>query len=290
MVDSFQYGTVAAWVRLFLSRLRRLLPGFSAALLVTSVKSHPIPFPATSPAGSTITPPASSPNIKRAQSPRRSRRVSAILRPCKRTEQERYPATQRQPLRTTWARGAWREFAYNTNGLLAATIYSDTTPNVVLAYEPFLYPATASNNVAHYVYQNSHLGTATNECAQVGNHSATLTRKLDHRHRLCTLQTDDNAVAYAYDSESRLVALSNTLFVAAYLYSGDNLDNGFTITFTNGTTISRTITRDQYRRYLVTAITNSANDVPVNYYAYQHDVLGRIVGRNSDAFDYNARS
>ena len=35
-----------------------------------------------------------------------------------------------KPLRTTWARGAWKENAYNADGLPSATAYSDATPAV----------------------------------------------------------------------------------------------------------------------------------------------------------------
>jgi YD repeat-containing protein len=89
-----------------------------------------------------------------------------------------------KPLRTAWARGAWKENAYNPDGLLTGVSYSDATPAAALGYDAFQRPAFASNAVARYAYQNSHLGTATNETAMVGGDTATLARTLDNRHRL----------------------------------------------------------------------------------------------------------
>jgi YD repeat-containing protein len=55
-----------------------------------------------------------------------------------------------RPVRTTWARGAWRENGYTTDGLPASVAYSDTTPAVSLAYDAQQYPIAASNAVAQY--------------------------------------------------------------------------------------------------------------------------------------------
>ncbi|MGI6494686.1 MAG: RHS repeat domain-containing protein [Kiritimatiellia bacterium] len=59
---------------------------------------------------------------------------------------------------------------------------------------------------------------------------------------------------------------------------------------TNRTVLSRTVSRDPYRRSLVKAITNSASGVPYNPLAYTYDLLNRVTSRNADTFDYNARS
>ncbi|MGI6496266.1 MAG: RHS repeat domain-containing protein [Kiritimatiellia bacterium] len=91
----------------------------------------------------------------------------------------------------TWARGLATAYAYNPDGLLTGVSYSDATPAVSLGYDLFQRPASASNAVARYAYQNSHLGTATNETAMVGGDTATLARTLDHRHRLAELRVED---------------------------------------------------------------------------------------------------
>ncbi|MGI6496844.1 MAG: RHS repeat-associated core domain-containing protein [Kiritimatiellia bacterium] len=191
----------------------------------------------------------------------------------------------------TWARGLATTYAYNPDGLLTATTYSDNTPDIVLTYDLFQRPASASNAVARYAYQNSHLGTATNETAMVGGDTATLARTLDHRHRLAELRSGNAApVHYGYDSESRLSTVSNDAFSASYAYTDDAWDAGYTITQTNGIVLSRTVIRDPYRRHLVTVITNSASGVPYNPLAYTYDLLNRVTSRNADTFDYNARS
>jgi hypothetical protein len=59
---------------------------------------------------------------------------------------------------------------------------------------------------------------------------------------------------------------------------------------TNGLVLSRTVVRDPYRRLLVTSITNGVDGVPVSPLTFTHDLLGRVVSRNADAFAYNSRS
>ena len=84
------------------------------------------------------------------------------------------------------------------------------------------------------------------------------------------------AVSYTYDTSGRMTTLattrdvegrfataSNDAFSATYAYTPDGLDAGWTVVVTNGTTISRALTRDAYRRSLVTAITNSVDGVPI---------------------------
>ena len=58
---------------------------------------------------------------------------------------------------------------------------------------------------------------------------------------------------------------------------------------TNGTTFTRTVVRDAYRRNLIIAITNSVNGVAIETLEYAYDALGRPVSRNADTFAYNAR-
>ncbi|MGI6496364.1 MAG: hypothetical protein ACOX5G_09825, partial [Kiritimatiellia bacterium] len=196
-----------------------------------------------------------------------------------------------KPLRTAWARGAWKENAYNPDGLLTGVSYSDATPAAALGYDAFQRPAFASNAVARYAYQNSHLGTATNETAMVGGDTATLARTLDHRHRLAALRVEDAPpVQYGYDSENRHSAVSNTAFRATYAYTSDGWDAGYSVALTNGVVLARNLTRDPYRRSLVKAITNSVSGVPYNPLAYTYDLLNRVTSRNADTFDYNARS
>jgi hypothetical protein len=195
-----------------------------------------------------------------------------------------------KPLRTTWARGEWREHAYNADGLLATTAYSDATPAVTLAYDAFQRLAAASNAVAAYVYANSALGTATNETAKVGGNPFTLTRGLDNRQRLSALTADGATVNYGYDAENRLAVVSNDAFTVAYAYTSDSWDAGYTVALTNGMVLSRNLTRDPHRRSLIIAITNAIDGVPLNPLVYGYDLLNRVTARNADTFGYNAHS
>lgn len=70
-------------------------------------------------------------------------------------------------------------------------------------------------------------------------------------------------LATTRDVEGRFATASNDAFSATYAYTPDGLDAGWTVVVTNGTTISRALTRDAYRRSLVTAITNSVDGVPI---------------------------
>jgi RHS repeat-associated protein len=195
-----------------------------------------------------------------------------------------------KPLRTTWARGEWREHTYNADGLLAATAYSDATPAVTLAYDALQCLASASNAVASYAYTSDMLGAATNEIASVGTNSHRLARQFDRFHRLLSMAIDGNPVFYGYDDENRLSIVSNDAFTVAYAYTPDGWDAGYSVTLTNGTILSRAVTRDPHRRGLVKTITNAVDGVPVNPLAYNYDLLNRVTSRNSDAFGYNARS
>ena len=195
-----------------------------------------------------------------------------------------------KPLRTTWARGEWRENSYNADGLPATITYSDATPAVALAYDTFLRLAAVSNAAAVYAYANDLLGAATNEISIIGDRRHTVTRRFDNRHRLASLGTGDATVYYACDTENRLASVSNDAFAVAYAYTSDGWDAGYTIVLSGGTVISRALTRDNYRRGLVTAIANTVNGAVVGPLAYSYDVLNRVTRRNNDAFGYNTRS
>ena len=150
--------------------------------------------------------------------------------------------------------------------------------------------ATTSSSLAQYAYLNSALGAAS-DVSVIGANAFTLTRQLDGRHRLSRFSIDGHLhAAYTYDAENRLAAVSNDAFTVSYAYTTDGLDAGWTLTVTNGTVISRALTRDNYRRTLVTTITNWVNGTPVTTLSYTHDALGRITSRNSDTFGYNSRS
>ncbi|MGI6494963.1 MAG: hypothetical protein ACOX5G_02530 [Kiritimatiellia bacterium] len=204
-----------------------------------------------------------------------------------------------KPLRTTWARGAWRENAYNANGLLAGVSYSDATPAVSLDYDAFQRLASASNGVAAYTYGNSALGVATNETATLGGDVWTLTRRLDGRHRLAGMSLSPASqgggaapysVAYGYDTEGRLAAVSNEVFAVSYAFSYRGLDAGYSLALTNGVSLNRALARNGWRHELVRRVTNATSTGWTNTLNYAYDDAGRVTARNADTFGYNARS
>jgi RHS repeat-associated protein len=202
-----------------------------------------------------------------------------------------YTHTQNgKPLRTTWARGAWKENAYDALGQLASVTYSDATPDVYHAYDVFGRVAASSNAVARYEYVNSLSGIATNELVIVDTNTCALTRELGERRRLSALHVGNTPVYYGYDAENRLAVTSNDAFTVAYALTADGWDAGYAVILTNGLTITRAVTRDPHRRHLIGTITNAVNGTMANALSFGHDLLGRITNRNADTFGYNARS
>jgi RHS repeat-associated protein len=204
-----------------------------------------------------------------------------------------------RPLRTTWARGAWREQAYNADGLPTATTYCDATPAVSLAYDTFQRLSAASNSVAVYAYANDALGAVTNETAVIGTNTHKIIRGHDGFHRLSALSLSINnahkgGIHYRYDAERRVAGLALTnaqgrgVQVACSNYAG--YAYGYRITVPSACTFTRAIQRDIYRRNLITQCGQSFEGMALNGYAYTYDVLSRATARNNDAFGYNARS
>ena len=186
-----------------------------------------------------------------------------------------------KPLRTTWARDAWKENAYSTTGLLTGVSYSDDTPVVSLGYDAFQHLASASNAVVAYAYMNSALGTATNETVTFGGTVSTLARGMDYRHRLASL-----CWIYPFNTGRRESYPGlDPAFAAECLY----LDGGTRVC--GWRMVSCWINfADRYRRSLVKAITNSVNSIATAPLAYDYDKLNRVIRRNTDTFDYNIRS
>jgi len=93
-----------------------------------------------------------------------------------------------------------------------------------------------------------------------------------------------------YNQKGRLSTVSNDVFRVEYHYSPDGYDAGYTLTAGGGVSITRSLTRDPYRRQLVTSITNTLNTVTYCPLNYTYDELNRVTKRNGDTFGYNQRS
>ena len=196
-----------------------------------------------------------------------------------------------KPRRTTWARGEWKESAYDPQRRLAGVSCSDATPSVAFGYDAFSRLSFASNAVASYAYAFSLLGITTNETVSISGDEHVLARKLDAWQRLHALAVDGEVLAtYSYDADNRLFAVSNTAFVAEYAYTSDGYDAGCSVTLTNGVVLNRVVSRDAWRRNLMTRVSNGVDSVALSTYQYGYDELNRATARNADIFGYNSRS
>ncbi|MBP5542629.1 MAG: RHS repeat protein, partial [Kiritimatiellae bacterium] len=195
------------------------------------------------------------------------------------------------PLRTTYASGRWKENTYDANRRLVSVEYGNATNDILhspfsilhsYAYDVFGQRIAESNAVASTTYQRDVHGNCTNETTILGGPPSpaaattdTIERAYDSYGRL----VQDSLCGFApprdisYSSDGLIAAISNDEAVVEYSYTSDRLDAGYTLTLTNGTTFTRTIVRDAYRRNLVIAITNSVNGVVIETLEYAYDAL-----------------
>jgi RHS repeat-associated protein len=135
-------------------------------------------------------------------------------------------------------------------------------------------------------------GAVTNEYHE--SPATTISTSYDDYGRMVSRTTRGRTVRYAYAHDGQLATVSNETFRVDYLYTPDRLDAGYVITTTGGVQIARYVSRDYWRRHLVTVITNSVTPIlhsPFSIlHSYSYDALGRPVSRNGDDFGYNARS
>ncbi len=131
-------------------------------------------------------------------------------------------------------------------------------------------------------------GAVTNEYHEWPE--TTIATAYDDYGRMVSRTVRGRTVRYAYAPDGQLATISNEAFRVDYLYTPDRLDAGYVITTTGGVEIARHVTRDTYRRHLVTAISTEIDDDEVREFSYSYDALGRPVSRNDDDFAYNARS
>ena len=211
-----------------------------------------------------------------------------------------------RPLSTAWARGSWKENAYDSRGLVSSTSYSDSSMDVSYSYNAAGLPVLASNALGFttaYAYSDSLV--LTNETISGLDAPGSvfkIGRMVDTRQRSSVTSLSHNGtnitqVTYGYDTEHRLANIGHLDASVEYAYTGSTM-TGVTIALSNGFTFARTFIRDPYRKHLITAVSNSFDGVSVHSTAYNHDLLSRrtnIVmtaqtGTNILACTYNARS
>ena len=190
-----------------------------------------------------------------------------------------------EPLRTTYASGHWKENSYNEKREVESIRYSDGEL-VSFDYDEFSREIQVSNNVSTITSHRNNYGYVTNETTTVSLEAYQLNREFDDFGRI----TFNNGQSYEYDSNGYLVTISNGLALVEYSYAPDKQETGYSITLPNGVKIIRAITRDTYRRSLITSITNFVETTPINGLIYSYDAINRVITRNNDSFGYNTKS
>jgi len=195
------------------------------------------------------------------------------------------------PLHTTFASGRWTENVYDSRRQIIGRVSSDGSDDAAFTRDEFGQLVASSNAAASVARSLSDGGTATNETWTVGEETLSIRRETDGHGRLARLAITgaDYEQHFVYADDGRLSAISNSEAFVAYAYTPDRQDAGYTLTLANGTTFTRSIARDGFRRSLATAITNASNGVAFENFDYAYDALSRPTSRNADAFGYNDR-
>ena len=190
-----------------------------------------------------------------------------------------------QKTRTTWARGAWKEHAYNERNLVSGTTYSGTvTPSVAYAYADSdkLTSATLSDGTCYaYAYDDTLL--CTNEAATVAEDNFTVTRTYDAFQRNEETAVVITNVRHAakirlYDSENRVCgyALTNSYgrgMNVSLCYDGSYLTN-MVYALPNGNQFVLNLSRKVSRKELVTLRDYSYGSQFVYWYSTDYDLIG----------------
>ena len=193
------------------------------------------------------------------------------------------------PLRTTFPGGRWVENRYDGNRRLAGVSSDDPSCEAEYAYDAFGRTVASSNAIASASYGLAASGVATNEVQRVGTLQCALVRTVDSYGRVSSIRVDGGVrTDIAYAEDGRIASLSNADCRVVYRYGADLGDLGYDLILPDGTTFSRTLTRDRYQRGEVTSITN-ASPVGAQGVSYAYDLCGRPVSRSGDAFAYNRR-
>ena len=192
------------------------------------------------------------------------------------------------PEQTTRSNGHWVRNVYDAARQVVGVERNDDE-DVAFVRDPFGRETSAANAVATYAYALDISGVATNEMVTIGGEGVAIRRGLDDNGRIVDFGIDTNGqtgfVNLAYRSDGRLGAVSNGEVSVAYAYSDDGFDTGYSLSVAGGATFTRTVTRNPFRRELVTRVENGIGAD----FAYGFDALGRPVSRNGDSFTYDAR-
>ena len=205
------------------------------------------------------------------------------------------------PLRTTWARRAWRESGYDAARREVSRHYSDPSLDCVFERDVFGAIISASNAVAEIAILRNDPGMVTNETHVIEEDAFSIDRAYDANGRLTSLEwaadgdTSSRHIVYAYNSVGLLATVSNELLSVSYDYHDYGHELGYTLMLPSGARFVRTVSRFIRPPNATTAVSNffvtvtgETNALPS--FTYVLDDLLRPTGRNADSFAYDARS
>ena len=197
------------------------------------------------------------------------------------------------PLRTTLASGAWKECEYDAQRRLIGQTSSDGRQTSVFEYDEFSRMTFAANAAMQFGYVLDRGGIATNEVVMFEGGGYGLARSVDAFGRIDGRGLSDGEwSSITYTAANRVESVASAAVGVDYLYADDGQDAGYVLT-AGGTMVRREVTRDAYRRALVTTVSNFVNGVAVAGLRYEHDALSRVTARGrdetTDEFGYNEK-
>ena len=218
-------------------------------------------------------------------------------------------------LRTTYASGKWKENVYDSQRRLTGMLYSSSDMAYEMqndAYGNVTNVQDATGNIWRHIYGFDSLLLSEEHRGAGGPHFVAATncifRAYDQFSRPSGFAFAVNGetkggVGYAYDTDGRIsrITVTNSAgrsFTVAYTNVA-GYSCGYTITLPSGSTVRRSVERDDYRRNLVTNCSTYFNSSLVDFNLYAFDALSRPMARTASrtgcqpvqsAFAYNNRS
>ena len=188
--------------------------------------------------------------------------------------------------RTTWARGAWKQNAYNARNLVSATTYSGTaTPSVAYTYADSGKTASATlSDGTSYAYGYDDRLLNTSESVTSAGETFAVNRTYDGFWRaqetaVVVTNVRHSAKIRLYDSEDRVCgyALTNAAgrgVSVSLAYDGSYLTNTV-YTLPNGSSFSTRLSREAGRRNLITRRDYFFGGQSIYWYSTEYDLLNR---------------